>query len=342
MIHQKLVKIYKEMFIERQNPIQKTYAKFVAEVDKNFKEALKNSVKNTFYQLSNHIKTEGSDVVAIFKVYTKLDKTSGASWTIVHEPNHPTIRAQIVALMDKIRNFTIVLERLEVLFRKDREIMVNEKIEETLVEKQKNGGGNFSQKGEVTFESLAERWKIPSLDNVKLYPEQIWQSKSVKTIYEQVKREIDKIKVVLEEDEKRQMVEPEFRQLMNMQTDRGKRRFLRSTEATDPEDPVANYRTTIEQMQNNMIEMANKNSTAPRFFIQLDYTNLRNDQKECARKLIMEIQVHLIEESKKDLNQLLELLDLTVEKLKKNCTSLDMLKEHKARHAEVKTQQPVW
>jgi len=42
------------------------------------------------------------------------------------------------------------------------------------------------------------------------------------------------------------MVEPEFRQLMNMQTDRGKRRFLRSTEATDPEDPVANYRTTIE------------------------------------------------------------------------------------------------
>lgn len=138
------------------------------------------------------------------------------------------------------------------------------------------------------------------------------------------------------------MVEPEFRQLMNMQTDRGKRRFLRSTEATDPEDPVANYRTTIEQMQNNMIEMANKNSTAPRFFIQLDYTNLRNDQKECARKLIMEIQVHLIEESKKDLNQLLELLDLTVEKLKKNCTSLDMLKEHKARHAEVKQLQPQW
>jgi hypothetical protein len=91
-----------------------------------------------------------------------------------------------------------------------------------------------------------------------------------------------------------------------------------------------------------MIEMANKNSTAPRFFIQLDYTNLRNDQKECARKLIMEIQVHLIEESKKDLNALLEMLDLTVEKLKKNCTSLDMLKEHKARHAEVKGLQPQW
>lgn len=73
--------------------------------------------------------------------------------------------------MEKIRNFTIVLERLEVLFRKDREGMVNEKIDEIIVEKQKNGGGNFSQKGEVTRESLEERWKIPSLDNVKLYPE---------------------------------------------------------------------------------------------------------------------------------------------------------------------------
>jgi len=57
------------------------------------------------------------------------------------------------------------------------------------------------------------------------------------------------------------MVEPEFRQLMNMQTDRGKRRFLKQTEASDPEDPVANYRTTIEQMQTNMQEMANKAST---------------------------------------------------------------------------------
>ena len=110
---------------------------------------------------------------------------------------------------------------------------------------------------------------------------------------------------MLEEDEKRQMVEPEFRQLMNMQTDRGKRRFLKSTQATDPDDPVSNYRTTIDQMLTNMQEMANKNSTAPRFFIQLDYTHLRNDQKEQARKLIQEIQVHLIDESKKDLNQLI-------------------------------------
>jgi hypothetical protein len=57
-------------------------------------------------------------------------------------------------------------------------------------------------------------------------------------------------------------------------------------------------------MQTNMQEMANKASTQARFFIQLDYTSLRNDQKECARKLVTEIQEHLIRESKDDLNQL--------------------------------------
>jgi hypothetical protein len=50
----------------------------------------------------------------------------------------------------------------------------------------------------------------------------------------------------------------------------------------------------------------------------------------------------LIRESKDDLNQLLDLLNDTVEELKKNCTSLDMLKSHKQRHAEVRSQQEQW
>jgi hypothetical protein len=44
----------------------------------------------------------------------------------------------------------------------------------------------------------------------------IWKSKGVRQIYDQVKKELEQIKTVLDEDEKRQMVEPEFRQLMNM------------------------------------------------------------------------------------------------------------------------------
>lgn len=191
--------------------------------------------------------------------------------------------------MDKIRGFTRALKRMEVTFREKREVMVQESVKEIMMQKEKSGGGSFGGRSkEEDMEALTAKWQIPALEKIEEYPEMIW-SKSVKNIYESVKREIDKIKVVLEEDEKRQMVEPEFRQLMNMQTDRGKRRFLRSTEATDPDDPVANYRTTIEQMQTNMQEMANKASTQARFFIQLDYTSLRNDQKECARKLVTEI-----------------------------------------------------
>ena len=39
----------------------------------------------------------------------------------------------------------------------------------------------------------------------------IWASKSVRVIYDQIKQEIEKIKVVLDEDEKIRLNEAEFR-----------------------------------------------------------------------------------------------------------------------------------
>ena len=81
-------------------------------------------MKNSFLDLQKHIKTEGTDVVAIFRVYTKLDKTTGTQWSIVHEPSHGLIRSNIVSLMDKYRSFTSALKRMEVTFREKREVMV--------------------------------------------------------------------------------------------------------------------------------------------------------------------------------------------------------------------------
>jgi hypothetical protein len=119
---------FNEQFIDRCNAVQKTWAKFVNDLDYKLMKALRNSVKNSFLDLQKHIKTEGTDVVAIFKVSTKLDKTSGTTWDIVHEPSHPQIRAQVVQLMDKIRGFTIVLDRLEVMFRDARDVLVTKEI----------------------------------------------------------------------------------------------------------------------------------------------------------------------------------------------------------------------
>ena len=82
-------------------------------------------------------------MVAIFRVTTKLDKTSGTNWDIVHDPSHPQIRQQVVQLMDKIRGFTIVLDRLEVMFRDERSLLVEKEIRGILSEKEKNGGGSF-------------------------------------------------------------------------------------------------------------------------------------------------------------------------------------------------------
>jgi hypothetical protein len=170
--------------------------------------------------------------------------------------------------MNKIRSLTKVLTRLEELFRRDREKLVAEAIKEELVKKEKNGGGSFGgRQQEITQESLEAKWEIDLIESTKDYPHMIWASKSVRIIYDQIKKEIEKIKTVLDEDEKIRLNESEFRQLMNMQTDRGKKRFLRATDATDPEDPVSNYRSTIDQMYSNMQELSNKASTQSKFFI---------------------------------------------------------------------------
>lgn len=85
------------------------------------KDALKNSVKNSFFDLQKHIKSEGTDVVAIFKVFTDLDKNSGATWAIVHEPSHHMILTSVESFMKRIRLFTKDLRRLEVSFREVRQ-----------------------------------------------------------------------------------------------------------------------------------------------------------------------------------------------------------------------------
>ena len=53
------------------------------------------------------------------------------------------ITDEIVKLMGKIRSLTKVLERLENLFRKDRDELVAKAIREELDKKEKSGGGSF-------------------------------------------------------------------------------------------------------------------------------------------------------------------------------------------------------
>jgi hypothetical protein len=118
-------------------------------------------------------------------VFTKLDKTTGTQWSIVHEPSHSLIRSSIVQLMDKIRGFSRSLKRMEVTFREKREVMVSESIKEIMQQKEKSGGGSFGGRTkEEDMEALHTKWNIPALDKIEEYPEMIWKSKSVRTIYE--------------------------------------------------------------------------------------------------------------------------------------------------------------
>jgi hypothetical protein len=86
--------------------------------------------------------------------------------------------------MDKIRGFTRALKRMEVTFREKREVMVQESVKEIMMQKEKSGGGSFGRSKEEDMEALTAKWTIPALEKIEEYPEMIWKSKSVRTIYE--------------------------------------------------------------------------------------------------------------------------------------------------------------
>ena len=62
----------------------------------------------------------------IFRVYTVLDKEKN-DWKVVNNPNHNKIKTEIGTFIKQIIQVTSVVPRLEGVFRKDRELIVDEK-----------------------------------------------------------------------------------------------------------------------------------------------------------------------------------------------------------------------
>ena len=71
---------------------------------------------------------DSQEIVPIFRVYTILDKDKNEP-KVVTSPTHDTIKKTIANFIKQIIQVTSVVPRLETVFRKDREIVV-EKLKE--------------------------------------------------------------------------------------------------------------------------------------------------------------------------------------------------------------------
>jgi len=117
--------------------------------------------------------------------------------------------------------------------------------------------------------------------------QKIQSNKDVSAISENINKGVDKINTIMEDDIKVQKMSEELRHLQNLRTERGKKRILRPTDAFDT-DPVASYRTTIEQLGEILqdIKFGSRQGHLSQQFIVLDPSQLKGSLMEHATDFI--------------------------------------------------------
>jgi hypothetical protein len=114
-----------------------------------------------------------------------------------------------------------------------------------------------------------------------------------------------------------------------MRTERGKRRILRGSAEEDGEDPVQRYKESIESVTEILIDINNKPGQQSEGFIIIDCSRLKIKLIQYGNDFIHKIIGHLVEESKTDLNNLLQEFEDTANELMQHPNKLDHLKKNK-------------
>jgi len=128
VIRVQLFTIYQELFLTCKSKIQSEWLEFLKDLDKSLQKSLKNAVKNSLIDFQKHVHGDSQEIVPIFRVFTILEKEKSDP-KVVNEPSHDTIKKTIATFIKQIIQVTSVVPRLEGIFRKDREEVV-EKLKE--------------------------------------------------------------------------------------------------------------------------------------------------------------------------------------------------------------------
>lgn len=124
--------------------------------------------------------------------------SEGEDWKIRHEPAHSDLLTQMDAFINKIIMVTIVIPRVEGIWRADRQKAVDEKmIEETQADKM-SGGGAFAGRGNVKGDNYANMTEEEKTEHyVKKYTLPRRYQPSSSDYVAKVKKDADPIKATL-------------------------------------------------------------------------------------------------------------------------------------------------
>jgi len=161
-IRSEFMHIYNEYFYHGKQNIQGYWLDFMRELDKDMEKALKSSVKNSLLDLQKHIKGDQQEIMPIFKIYTVISDSPATDgdqeWHVVNDPSHNVLRQSIVEFIGFIIHTTSVVPRIESIFRKNHEVLVNEYWKREL-ELMRNSGGGAVRGADANYQNLTEEEK---------------------------------------------------------------------------------------------------------------------------------------------------------------------------------------
>lgn len=251
------------------------------ELDKDMERALKSSVKNSLLDLQKHIKGDQQEIMPIFKIFTVISNTpmldGDQDWQVVNEPSHTILRSSIVEFIQYIIHTTSVVPRIEAVFRKNHEILVNKywKMELDLM---RNSGGGAVRGADANYQNLTEEEKeeryrkeksLPEPDRKRRfdypYVDNVSQSREINQLSTHITEIVENIRHNMEAECRSWQNAPEVKQIMSMGTQRGKTRFLKQSNQNNADkvdkNPQLMYKSVIESVGEHIDDVRNKQAT---------------------------------------------------------------------------------
>lgn len=301
---------------------------------------MKNAVKNSLLDFQKHVHGDSQEIVPIFRVFTILDKDKNEP-KVVTQPTHDLIKKTIANFIKEIIQVTSVVPRLEGVFRKDRdEVVEKHKKEELSGSSQNSSLANMSEEERIAY--VNKKYAFPPVTSSKAdvpYVDTVSKNSEVNNISTYITEQVQRIKEALDNNCRFWEMSQELRYVIGTRTDRGKQRLFKQDHEKYQDNPVIAYKRAIEELTEYLADIKNQPAQKTEGFISIEFGLLKQTLVDLGQEYQTYIMEHLKKDAKQDLNSLIDEMKNTVQELKTPSTKLETLKRNKARYAEVRAKQ---
>jgi hypothetical protein len=251
--------------------------------------------------------------VPIFRVFTILEKDKSEP-KVVTQPTHDTIKKTIANFIKQIIQVTSVVPRLEQVFRKDREEVV-----EILKAQEISGQGQQSSNNMVSEEEkvamINKKYAFPAITSSKIdipYVEHVSSSGEVNNVTTYITEQVQKIKEALDNNCRFWEMSQELRYVIGTRTERGKARLFKQDHDKYEDNPVIAYKRAIEELAEYLSDIRNQTPQKTEQFISIEFGKLKQTLLDLGSEYLTYILDHLKKDAKNDLNSLIDEMRNTV------------------------------